>query len=74
MNRLQALKTGDVWDFIANDSPKCPHCGESHSISENDWQQLYEEGLRDVTCPACSLDFFVKTEVSYSFSTNEHSR
>lgn len=57
-------------DFFANKNPKCPHCGEECSVSDNEWWHLYEEGEHEVTCPACDEDFTVSTSVSYSFSTD----
>jgi len=70
MARLQAIKgSDDPFDFRFNDEPKCPHCGVTHPISENEWWRLYEDGEHEVACPSCDEDFTVSTHVSYSFST-----
>jgi transposase-like protein len=58
-------------EFWGNKKPRCPHCGESHSVSENEWWRLYEEGEHEVTCPDCDGDFTVSTSVTYSFSTEQ---
>lgn len=58
-------------EFFASSDPKCPHCGDECSVSDNEWWKLYEEGEHDVTCPSCDEDFTVRTSVSYSFSTDE---
>lgn len=68
--RMQALERGDRMDFWGNDDPKCPHCGQCASVSDNEWWRLYEEGEHEVTCPECELDFTVSTRVSYSFNTD----
>lgn len=66
---LRAEPDGSL-KFWGNPSPKCPHCGESISVSEHELWKLYEEGEHDVTCPFCDEDFTVSTSVSYSFSTD----
>lgn len=71
VRRLQALNAGRWADFWALDDPKCPHCGATCSVFDNDWLALYEEGEHDVTCPGCAMDFVVSSRVSYSFSTDE---
>lgn len=58
-------------EFFACDEPKCPHCGQECSVSENEWWNLYEEGEHEVTCPSCDEDFSVSTRVRYSFSTDK---
>lgn len=75
--RFAALKMAKIdepympSEFWRADQPKCPHCGESCDISDNDWWRLYEEGEHEVSCPHCDGDFTVSTAVSYSFSTDE---
>ena len=69
-NRLEALNNGERMDFWANDEPKCPHCGQESSVSENEWWKIYEEGDHEVSCPHCETDFTVTTRVSYTFSTD----
>lgn len=58
-------------DYWGNDQPRCPHCGTTCDVSDNDWFRLYEEGEHDVSCPHCDGDFTVSTRVSFSFSTDE---
>ncbi|WAC72105.1 hypothetical protein OU995_21425 [Roseateles sp. SL47] len=67
----QAKAHGAELDFWANPAPRCPHCGKTSHISDNDWWRLYEEGTHDVACPSCDQDFSVRTSVSYSFSTDQ---
>ena len=71
MGRFEALKAepGGSLEFWGNDEPKCPHCGKSIDVSDNDLWSIYQEGEHEVTCPHCDDDFTVATNVSYSFST-----
>jgi len=73
VRRFDALKksgrSGELLEFFGNDNPKCPHCGVTSRIDDNEWYELYEEGMHEVTCPDCDLDFSVSTSVSYSFTT-----
>lgn len=76
MEKFAALKkakeeerycTSGYW---GQEQPRCPHCGQECSVSENDWWSLYEEGEHEKTCPHCDGDFTISTRVSYSFSTD----
>lgn len=76
MTEFAALKaaqaTGrDWWDYSGNDDPKCPHCGETCYIPENEWWDLYEEGEHTKECPHCDGEFTISTRVSHSFSTDQ---
>jgi hypothetical protein len=73
MKPLNALKTGDRWDFVLSEQPRCPHCGDLYDIHENEAWSLYDmqRDSNDVICMGCDLLFTVKTEATYSFSTDE---
>ena len=66
-----ALNRANIDAFWRNKEPRCPHCGESCGVSDNDWWKLCEEGEHEVCCPHCDGDFTVITHVHYSFSTEE---
>lgn len=70
---LEALNSGDSFDFALNLNPKCPHCGNDCCISKLEWWNLYsgdgDEHKKE--CPQCDREFTVKTVVSYRFSTDE---
>jgi hypothetical protein len=70
---LEALQSGDSWDFRFEKEPRCPHCGHVCSVSDNEWWFLYEEGEHEVECPSalCERTFTVSVHVSYSYSTDE---
>ena len=69
--RLAALEAGNQWDFCANKSPKCPHCGDDYNITDNEAWELFDEGDHEVECPACDQAFTVSVIVSHSYSTYE---
>lgn len=70
--RFGALREGKWFDFCGNGSPRCPHCGESFSISQNEAWFLYDDNDRhEVDCPACEETFKVKSWASWTFSTDE---
>lgn len=58
-------------EFWGCEQPRCPHCGQSIDISENELWRLYEEGEHELECPYCNADFSVSVNVSYSFSTDD---
>lgn len=58
-------------DFFGNNNPKCPHCGESCDVDDNEWYRINEDDIHNVTCPHCEGDFMVRTIVSRIFSTDE---
>lgn len=69
--KMAAFTDGDEWDYRFEKSPRCPHCGTAHDVSDRDWTHLYEEGEHEVECPTCDLGFTVYSNVSFSFSTDE---
>ncbi len=71
MVRFAALKAepGGSLEFWGNDEPKCPHCGMSIGVDEYELWKIYEEGEHEISCPKCSDEFTVTTNVRYSFST-----
>lgn len=69
--KYKALRKGEWLDFWGNENPKCPHCGVTSDVGDNEWYKLYEEGEHEVTCPSCDEDFIVSTHVVHSFSTDE---
>lgn len=75
MNKFKALDAASWTDFWGNGQPKCPHCGDDFSITDNEAWHLYsEEGPHDVECPSCDLEFRVSSLASWSFSTDEQDR
>jgi transposase-like protein len=69
---LKALReSDDPTAFWHNEQPKCPHCGETFDVSENECWRLYEEGEHDIECNSCGLEFTVQTHVSFSYSTED---
>lgn len=72
MKPLNALKTGDRWDFVLNDCPKCPHCGDDFDIDVNEAYYLYDMSATDheVICLGCDLLFSVVVDAKYSFTTD----
>lgn len=67
-----ALKHEGMLEFFGNDNPRCPHCGDTHEIWEQDWSELYDDNdYHDVSCPTCEKEFRVSTNIRYSFSTDQ---
>lgn len=72
MNKLEALKAGEIGEFLFKRQPKCPHCGEFYDIQSNERWDLYsDDDLHSVECPNCEGEFTVTTSCSYSFSTED---
>lgn len=72
---FKALDAGDSWDFSANDTPKCPHCGEDFDITHNEAWHLYDENdTHDIECPSCQLEFQVISSANWTFCTDEQER
>lgn len=70
--RLKALNASRSGEFVANSSPKCPHCGEDFDIEKNDAWRLYDESTtHEVCCPDCDQSFSVNASARWSFSTDE---
>jgi len=69
--KYQALQDGDSWDFSCNKLPKCPHCGNDFNIDEREAWELYEDDRHKVECDLCQHSFFVETNITYSFSTDD---
>jgi uncharacterized Zn-finger protein len=72
-DKFAALKACESpWmDFAHNDSPKCPHCGESFDIDDNEAWRLYDDNDdHEVTCPSCGGDFTVRSHSRWTFSTD----
>lgn len=65
------LRRGNAWEYMNNDRPKCPHCDEIYSISDNETWQLYEEGTHTITCKSCRKSFDVVAEATFRYSTDE---
>lgn len=69
---LSALKAGPRDSFWFTSMPRCPHCGEDFSISENEAWRLYDEnGPHEVDCPSCELPFQVSSSATWYFSTDD---
>jgi hypothetical protein len=67
-----AMRSGDRWDFVHCDSPKCPHCGEDFDISENEAWFVYDlsQDSHELSCPACDNPFHVEVYAKFTFSTD----
>ena len=50
---------------------RCPACGHSWKVGDNDDYDLYEDGEHEVSCSNCNHDFQVTTHVSYRFESPE---
>lgn len=61
----------DRIDYVQNDDPRCPHCDNIIDISANEIYELYEEGDHEITCGCCEKAILVRTNVKYTFSTDE---
>jgi uncharacterized C2H2 Zn-finger protein len=68
---FKALREGNGWNFCAENSPRCPHCGVTIDLGSNDLWEIYAEGEHDVECPKCDGAFVVSTTVATYFSTDE---
>ena len=70
--KLTALIAGHSFDFVCNDKPKCPHCGEDFDIDESEAWFLYDEiETHEVECADCNLSFSVNSIARWSFSTDK---
>lgn len=59
-------------EYWGNEKPKCPHCGESFDVWEEDnpLNLNYEDGgSTTFQCGDCLKDFVCVTSVRYVFST-----
>lgn len=70
-SRLAALNDRGSCDFSYEKNPRCPHCGETCRIEDQEWWHLFDEGEHEVECPHCDLQFTVSTRVTHHFSTDE---
>lgn len=66
-----ARENGYPIEFWGNDSPKCPHCGFICNIERMDAFHLKEEGIHDLECPECGVEFLVTTRMSFTYSTDQ---
>jgi len=71
MKKYAALNDNSKFDFIGNDEPKCPHCGESFNPSDCDMNYLYEEGEHKAFCPKCDERLDITTRVHFTFNTDK---
>ncbi len=70
--RLEALKKDRGFEFVANDAPKCPHCGEDFDIARNEaWFLFDENDTHTVECSRCETPFWVNSTATWRFSTDE---
>jgi hypothetical protein len=66
------LLHGTRWDYMHNESPRCPHCDHWCDITKQEWWQLFDDnGDREVACPSCGKDFTVEVHCKYTFSTDD---
>ena len=69
MGEVKKLKW---WELYNNEQPKCPYCGESIDIPENDLYHLYdleEDDSDTIDCPYCDEEFCVRTKHEITFTT-----
>ena len=66
------LVGGDKWDYIAQDGPRCPHCGTLQEIEDD--QSLYHEGETKLTCMDCDKDFDVSVRVTFHYNTDKQTQ
>lgn len=72
MNKFKALKEGNCWDYTLEKDPRCPHCGKTIDIGDNEMFELYEDDCHpDVVCPYCDGEFHVVTSCEYRFCTED---
>lgn len=68
---LKALRDGHWLDFVHNDEPKCPHCGDRFDISENEAWRIYDEDdVHTIECQSCDTAFTVRAHCAWTFSTD----
>ena len=69
----EALNNGDSWNFSNERNPRCPHCGETYDINENESWDLYgdDDTENDIECKSCEKPFRVYTRIEYRFCTDE---
>lgn len=67
----EARARGEELLFWGNDQPKCPHCGADYDVEGQDAWHLYQEDEHKITCSGCDQEFWVRTIVQYTFSTDE---
>ena len=62
-----------LMEFWGNKEPKCPHCGASFDIEDNDAYELYTDNddSHTVYCPECDMEFEVVTMITHRFSTDD---
>ncbi|WP_462250469.1 hypothetical protein [Ekhidna sp.] len=59
----------DPMAFYRNEDPRCPHCLESISISDNELWYLYQEECHEIDCPNCGKEFAISSEATWRFTT-----
>ena len=57
--------------FEREDNPRCPHCGKTYDIDENESHELYEEGVHEIECGDCGQEFTVSVHALFFYSTND---
>ena len=57
--------------FQQEDNPRCPHCGKTYVIDENESHELYEEGVHEIECGDCGQEFTVFVHVLFFYSTDD---
>lgn len=50
---------------------RCPYCGETEDVGDENNYELYKDGEHGVMCSSCGKDYSVSTEISYSFASPE---
>ena len=69
---LEALRNNRFYEFDHEIHPKCPHCGTTYNIVDNEAWQLYDADQgHTIECPQCKLPFQVVVHTQYYFSTED---
>ena len=71
IGRQQAnIRSGEDDDTFSSDGIFCPWCGEFFEDDLYDtFDDVYEEGEHEQTCPECGKKFNLTVNVSYSYET-----
>lgn len=67
MEDFAALKAGDDFDFVGNDMPVCPHCGEENEIDPFELRATQFEV--EIECYNCEKFFTAELEYEIRYTT-----
>ena len=66
----KAREEGGSTSYWQEDNPRCPHCGETYDVHDNEDWGLYDsqKDEHEISCPNCEKEFTVNVTVSFYFS------